>query len=135
MKEPEIKRFCFGVKADKDERPYVFTHSDRFLVIDLKHRLEVVKREYRPNPYAKICQEKYTIPTDPGDGISDEELEIYRQIAEIVKDCEYVGAKNFGYFVKMALEKAGVTPMMTTFEPQEWVDSLIENRYMAGYRD
>ncbi|OQY45465.1 MAG: hypothetical protein DRR08_22885 [Candidatus Parabeggiatoa sp. nov. 2] len=135
MTRPELERLSFGVMADKDEHPHVFSHSDRFLVVDLKNRKEIVAREYRPNPYAQICKEKYPIPTDPGENISDEELEIYRQIAEIVKDCKYAGGKNFGYFVKLALEKAGTESMMLSFEPQGWIDSLIENRYMAGYRD
>ncbi|RKZ73215.1 MAG: hypothetical protein DRR19_31205 [Candidatus Parabeggiatoa sp. nov. 1] len=67
---------------------------------------------------------------------SEEEREIYRQIAEIVKDCKYVTGNNFGYYVNMALEKAGSGTMMTTYEnPQAWIDSLIEYRYMADYFD
>jgi hypothetical protein len=107
MIRPELERLSFGVMADKDEYPHVFTHSARFLVVDLKTRKEIVAREYRPNPYAKICQEKYPKPTEPGENISKKELEIYRQIAEIVKDCKYAaGGKNFGYFVTNGTRKS-----------------------------
>jgi predicted Fe-Mo cluster-binding NifX family protein len=133
---PEIERIGFGVKADEDEYPEFFTHSDRFLIVDLKRRKEVVLREYRPNPYVATCKEKYGRKALELYYGEDEELEIYRQIAEIVKDCKYVGGKNFGYYVKMALEKAGTGPMMMNYEnPQEWIDSLIEERALAGYTD
>jgi predicted Fe-Mo cluster-binding NifX family protein len=136
MKKPEIERIGFGVTADKDIHPRIFSHSDRFLVVDLKLRKEIILREHRPNPYGKICREKYTMPSLLGDHPSDEELEIYRNVAEILKDCDYVRGKNFGNYVVYALEKAGVEAMMSSsHEPDEWIDSLIESRYAAGYRD
>jgi len=132
----EIQRMGFGVIADADEYAEFFTHSDRFLIVDLKRRKEVILREYRPNPYVAICKEKYGRKELEFFKNDKEEQEIYRQIAEIVKDCKYVTGKNFGYFVKMALEKAGTESMLSNFEnPQEWIDSLIENRAYAGYRD
>jgi hypothetical protein len=136
MKElPEIERIGFGVLADKDEHPYVFSHSDRFLIIDLKRRKEVIAREYRPNPYAEICKTKYQMPASPGDNTSEEELEIYRKIAEIVKDCKYVAGKNFGWHPMRALKSAGTDGMMIPVQPHEQIDSLIGARYIAGYRD
>jgi predicted Fe-Mo cluster-binding NifX family protein len=126
----------FGVIADADEYSELFTHSDRFLIVDLKDRKEVIRREYRPNPHVAICKEKYGWEAIKSDSHGEEELRIYREIAELVKDCKYVAGKNFGYFVKMALEKAGTSSMMTNSKnPQDWIDSLIENRAYAGYRD
>lgn len=130
-----IERICSGVNADNDLHPYVYTHSDRFLIIDMKNRKEILKREYRPNPYGKICREKYAVPTSLGDPISDEEKEIYRKMAEIVKDCKYVTGTNFGYYPARALEAAGTDHMMTAAQPQEWIDSLIDARLFAGFRD
>ena len=136
MEKSDIERFGFGVVADKDELPLYFTHSDRFLVVDLKLRKEVIWREYRPNPYAEICREKYSMPSVIGDNPCDEEVEIYRQIAEIVKDCKYVQGKSFGNYAANALKAAGSDAMMVSFhEAQEWIDSLIEARSYAGYRD
>jgi len=134
---PELERIAFGVMADKDEYPYVFSHSDRFLIVDLKRRKEIIAREYRPNPYAQICREKYTKPTFIGENISDEEWEIYQKIGEILKDCKYVGGRNFGNYTVKALQEAGTDFMMMNepFQPYSWIDSLIEARYMAGYRD
>ncbi|HDN25821.1 MAG TPA: hypothetical protein ENG03_01730 [Thioploca sp.] len=132
----EIQRMGFGVIADEDEYPEFFTHSDRFLIVDLKNRKEVILREYRPNPYVAICKAKYGRKELEFFKNNKEEREIYRQIAEIVKDCKYVAGKNFGYYVKMALENAGTSSMITSFDnPQEWIDSLIENRIYAGYTD
>jgi len=34
---PEIERLGFGVMADKDEYPHVFSHSDRFLIAQRNH--------------------------------------------------------------------------------------------------
>lgn len=136
MKRHEIERIGFGIKADKDEFAGIFSHSDRFLIVDLKLRKEVILREYRPNPYAKICREKYAMPSLLGDSPSDEELEIYRKMTEIVTDCLYVHGKNFGYYMVRAFEVAKIELiMLSSHEPEEWIESLIEARYMAGYRD
>ncbi|MCP4695479.1 MAG: hypothetical protein GY862_01325 [Gammaproteobacteria bacterium] len=131
----EIERIGFGVMADKDECPRVFSHSDRFLVMDLKNRKEVVFREYRPNPYAETCKTKYTMPSVLGDHPSDEEVDIYRKVGELMKDCDYVAGKNFGNYAIFGLQEAGTDFLMTSHEPQEWIDSLIDARYLAGYRD
>ena len=132
----KIERIGYGIIADKDEYPHVFSHSDRFLIIDLKNRKEVIMREYRPNPYAEICKTKYAMPACIGDEISDEELEIYQKIAEIVKDCDRVLGKNFGSYPVKALQDAGTDFLMTnSYNPQDHIESLIESRYIAGYRD
>jgi len=137
MKKHEIERLGFGIKADKDEFADIFSHSDRFLIVDLKLRKEVIFREYRPNPYAKICREKYAMPSLLGDSPSDEELEIYQKMTEIVTDCLYVHGKNFGYYMVRAFEEVAKIEliMLSSHEPEEWIESLIEARYMAGYRD
>jgi len=70
-----------------------------------------------------------------GDNPSDEEVEIYRSIAEILKDCKTVWGSNFGNYVYNALEAAGINPILSDHEPQETIDSLIGARYLAGYRD
>ena len=132
---PVLERIASGVMADKDEHPHVFSHSDRFLIIDLKMRKEIVGREYRPNPYGKICREKYAMPTFIGEKISAEEWEIYQKIGEILKDCKYVTGKNFGSYTIKGLQEAGTDYLMTDFQPYEWIDSLIDARYLAGYRD
>jgi len=131
----EIERIAFGIVADEDKTAYIFAHAARFLVIDLKNRKEVIFREYRPNPYAEICKQKYPKPSVIGDNPSDEEVEIYRKMAEILKDCKTVRGYNFGNYVYNALEAAGCNPIMTDHQPQETIDSLIEARYIAGYRD
>ena len=130
-----IERIGFGVVASEDKYPYVFSTSDRFLIIDLKNRKEVIHQEYRPNPYAEICKEKYPIPTGRGEGASEEELDIYKKIAMIVQDCEYAAGRNFGYYPAKALVEAGSDHLMTSFEPWEWIESLIESRRAAGFRD
>jgi len=136
MIREEIERIGYGVIADQDEYPHVFSHSDRFLIVDLKNRKEVVMREYRPNPYAEICKTKYAKPAFIGEKISDEELEIYQKIAEIVKDCYHVLGKNFGSYPIKALQDAGTDFLMTnSYNPQEHIERLIKARYIAGYRD
>ncbi len=137
MKEDVIERLGFGVMADKDEMPNIFSHSDRILIIDLKNRKEIVHEEYRPNPHAEICRTKYTIPTDPGDGITEEELEIYRDIAETVKDCKYTIGYNLGYFPKLAMEKTDTLYVMQSVPtlPREDIKQMIEDRAYAGFRD
>ncbi len=137
MKKDVVERFAFGVMADKDEMPKIFSHSDRFLVIDLKNRKEIVHEEYRPNPYAEICRTKYTIPTDTGGGITDDELEIYRHIAETVKDCKYTTGYNLGYFPKMAMEKTETLYVLSSVPllPREHIQELIDERAAAGFRD
>jgi len=136
MELPEIERIGFGVIADKDEHSPIFTHSDRFLIADLIRRKEVIWHEPRPNPYAKICREKYPKPSVTGDNPSDEELEIHRQIAEILKDCIYVRGRDFGSYSADALKAAGSDAMMVSSdEPQEWLNSLIKYRAYAGYFD
>jgi len=132
-KKNVVERFAFGVMADKDEMPNVFSHSDRFLIIDLKDRKETVHEEYRPNPHGEICRTKYPIPTDPGDGITDEELEIYRNIAEIIKDCETTIGYNLGYFPKLALEKTTFYVMQSApVLPRDYIKELIEIRAYYG---
>ncbi|MEN8215906.1 MAG: hypothetical protein ABFS56_05930 [Pseudomonadota bacterium] len=131
----EIERIGFGIVADEDKTAYIFAHADRFLVFDLKNRKEVTLREYRPNPYAEICKQKYPKPSVIGDHPSDEEVEIYRKMADILKDCKTIWGYNFGNYVYNALEAAGCNPIMCDRDPQETIDSLIEARYLAGYRD
>ncbi|RKZ92015.1 MAG: hypothetical protein DRR19_05490 [Candidatus Parabeggiatoa sp. nov. 1] len=76
------------------------------------------------------------MPTFIGEKISAEEWKIYQQIGEIVKDCKYVAGKNFGNYTTKALQEAGTDFLMNhSFQPYEWIDSLIEARDMAGYRD
>ncbi|HLC15060.1 MAG TPA: hypothetical protein VJL89_02390 [Thermodesulfovibrionia bacterium] len=134
-KEPFIEKICFPIMEDKDELTYLYSHSDRFLVIVLKDRKDILSKEYRPNPYGKICREKYPEPTALGDKISEEELELYRNMAEIVKDCTYVYAKNFGYYPFKALEKAGTDYIMANSEPWEKINWLIKDRAFAGFKD
>ncbi len=119
----------------EDKFAYVFSTSDRFLIIDLKNRKEVIHQEYRPNPYAEICKEKYPIPTDLGNGPSEEELEIYNKIAMIVQDCKYVAGKNFCYYPARALRAAGSDALMKPIGPWESIESLIKSRRAAGFRD
>ncbi|RKZ42471.1 MAG: hypothetical protein DRQ49_01205 [Gammaproteobacteria bacterium] len=136
MELPDVERIGFGVIADKDEHAPVFSHSDRFWIVDLKRRKEVIWSEYRDNPYVQTCKEKYPNPSAIGDHPCDEELEIYRKIGEMLKDCKYVSGQNFGNYAADALEAAGTEAMMNfSHQPQEWVDSLIEARGYAGYRD
>ncbi len=137
MKKDTIDRYGFGVMADKDEMPKIFSHSDRFLVIELKNRKEVIHEEYRPNPYAEICRTKYTIPTDMGGDIKEKELKIYRHIAETLKDCKYIYGYNVGFYPKMAMERTGalyIIPSVPTL-PRDHIKDLIKNRVYAGYRD
>jgi len=135
MKKRLLERYGFGVMADTDDMPKIFTHSDRFLVMDLKDRKEVIFEEYRPNPYGEICRTKYTMPTDHR--ILDEEYDIYKSMAEIIKDCETTIGYNLGYFPKMAFEKAGIFYILKSYltTPREHINSLIENRVYAGFRD
>lgn len=131
----KIERIGFGVVADENKSAEIFAHADRFLVIDLKNRQEVTFREYRPNPYAEICKQKYPKPSVIGDHPSEEELEIYRKYAEILKDCKTIRGGNFGNYVSNALSATGANTILSDWDPQETIDSLIESRYLAGYRD
>jgi hypothetical protein len=131
----KIERIGFGIVADEDKSAERFAHADRFFVFDLKNRKEVIFREYRPNPYGEICKQKYPKPCVIGDNPSDEEVEIYRKMAEILKDCKSVWGKNFGNYVHDALSAVGVNPILSDRDPQEAIDSLIGARYLAGYRD
>lgn len=137
MKKNVIERYGYGVMADRDEMPHIFSHSDRILIIDLKDRKEIIHEEYRTNPHAETCRTKYAIPTDPGDGITKDELDIYRDIAELVKDCKYTIGYNLGYFPKLALEKTGTLYVMQSSPvlPRDNINGLIENRVYAGFRD
>ncbi|MCP4350043.1 MAG: hypothetical protein GY795_31575 [Desulfobacterales bacterium] len=137
MKKDVIERYGFGVMADKDEMPNIFSHSDRILVIDMKDRKEIIHEEYRINPHAEICRTKYTKPTDPGEGITEKELQIYRELADMVKDCKYTIGYNLGYFPKLAMEKTDTLYVMQSVptKPREHIKHLIENRVYAGFRD
>ncbi|MDM8524982.1 hypothetical protein QUF80_16550 [Desulfococcaceae bacterium HSG8] len=137
MKEDVIERYGFGVMADKDEMPDIFSHSDRILVIDMKNRKEIIHEEYRLNPHAETCRTKYTIPTSPGEGITDEELEIYKDIAELVKDCKYTIGYNLGYFPKLAMEKTDTLYVLQSVKhlPRDHIKELIKERVYAGFRD
>jgi hypothetical protein len=137
MKEDVVERYGFGVMADRDEIPNIFSHSDRFLIIDLKNRKEIIFEEYRKNPHAEICKTKYAMPADLGEEVSDEERQIYKDIAEILKDCKYVTGNNLGYAPKTAMEKAGVFYIMQSVNelPRDHIKCLIENRAFAGFRD
>ncbi len=136
MSLPEIERMAFAVKADKDEYSHFFFHADRFLIIDLKNRKEVVAREYRPNPFAEYCQKNYESPAIIGEGkISEEEKNAYLKIGEMLKDCKYVAAKNFGNYATKYLKEAGADYIMMDKEPDDWINILIEAREYAGYRD
>ncbi len=137
MKEDVIERFGFGVMADRDEIPNIFSHSDKFLIIDLKNRKEIIFEEYRKNPHAEIVKTKYPMPTGMGETISDEEFQIYKDIAEIVKDCKYVTGNNLGFYPKMAMDKAGIFYVMQSVNelPRDHINSLIEERAYAGFRD
>lgn len=131
----EVERIGFGVLADSNKRPYIFSHSDRFWVVDLKNRKEVIYSEYRPNPYAEICRNKYSKPSVIGDNPEPEELEIYLKMAQILSDCDTVWGYNYGNYVMLALEGAGTDPIMTDREPEKIIQSLIDARRYAGYRD
>ena len=133
--EVEVERIGFGIVADEDKSAGIFAHADRFLVVDLKNRKEITFREYRPNPYAEICKQKYPKPSVIGDHPADEEVEIYRKIAEILKDCKTIRGMNFGNYVYNALSATGANAIMSDRDPEETIDSLIESRYAAGYRD
>lgn len=139
MKEKEdmIERHGFGVMADRDEIPNIFSHSDRFLIIDLKNRKEIIHEEYRENPHAEICKTKYAMPAGLGDPVPDEERQIYRDIAEMLKDCKYVTGNNLGFAPKMAMEKAGVFYVMQSVNelPRDNIARLIKERAYAGFRD
>jgi hypothetical protein len=137
MKEDLIERLGYGVMADSEEMPNIFSHSDRFLIIDLKNRKEIVFEEYRKNPHAKIIKKKYPMPTPLGDSISDEEFQLYMDIAEILKDCKYVNGKNLGYFPKTAMEKLGIFYVMKNVDesPRDDIKGMIEDRALAGFRD
>ncbi len=128
-----IERYAFGVMADKDEMPKIFSHSDRFLIIDMRDRKEIVHEEYRPNPHGETCRTKYPIPTDPGDGITEEELDIYRNLAEILKDCDTTIGYNLGYFPSRALEKTTFYVMQSVpVLPHDHIKQLFEIRAYYG---
>jgi len=136
-KEDTIERYGFGVLTDSDEIPHFFSHSDQFLIIDLKNRKEVIFEEYRTNPHGETCRTKYTRPACLGERPSDEERQIYQDIAEMLTDCKYVIGGNLGYAPKMAMEKADVFYIMQSVPelPHDHIDRLIENRAYAGFRD
>ena len=123
--------------ADKNEMPKIFSHSNRFLIIDLKDRKEIVYEEYRPNPHGETCRTKYPIPTGTGDGITEEEQEIYRNIAEIIKDCQTTIGYNLGYFPMLALEKVTFYVLQSVpVMPHDYIKQLIETKaYFGDYLD
>lgn len=132
-KREYIERYAFGIKADSEEMPKIFSHSDRFLIIDMKDRKEIIHEEYRPNPYGKICRTKYPMPACLGDRISDEEREIYKNMAEIIKDCDTTIGNNLGYFPKMALEKVTFYVMQSVpVMPRDHIKELFEIRAFYG---
>jgi hypothetical protein len=135
MKEDVIERLGYGVMADRDETPDVFTNSDKFLIVDLKNRKDIVFEEYRENPHIEIIKKKYPMPTGLGGKVSDEEFQIYMDIAEILKDCKYVSGGYTGYFPKVAFEKQGVFYVMQAEKrlPRDDLERLIGNRVLAGF--
>jgi len=137
MKEDVIERYGFGVMADKAEQPDYFSNSDQFLIIDLKNRKEIINEEYRKNPHAELVKTKYPFPTDLGEKISDEEYQIYLDIAKILNDCKYVIGNNLGYFPKRAMEKEKVFYVMQSVNelPHDHINRLIEDRALAGFID
>jgi len=137
MKKEEIERFGFGVMADSDEMPEYFMHSDRFLIIDLKNRKEIIFEEYYVNPHAELVKTKYPDPAGLGDNISDEELQIYMDITEILKGCKYVLGNSLGYYPKFALEKANLffVGLSSRPLPRDHIAHLIEHRALADFHD
>ena len=138
-KKDLIERYGFGVVADKDEMPDIFSHSDRILIVDLKNRKDIIYEEYRINPHAEICRTKYTIPTDTGDkkGITKKELKIYADIADLVKDCKYTIGNNLGYFPKQAMERTDTLYVLQSvrIQPRDHIKETIKARAYAGFRD
>jgi hypothetical protein len=137
MKEDVIERYGFGVMADRDEIPNVFSHSDQFLIIDLKNRKEIIYEEYRKNPHAEVVKVKYPMPIGLGEKITDEEFQIYIDIAEMLKDCKYVIGNNLGYYPKKAMDQSNVFYIMQSVNelPRDHINRLIEDRAFAGFRD
>ena len=136
--EKIIERMGFGVLADKDIYPRHFTNSDRILIIELENRLNVVGREYLPNPFVEIIKEKYPVTTPFGEKIQPEEMEIYTKLAKFIKEecrVKYLYGRHINYFLRVAFDRIKQHFNDTTDSPQVHIDRFIEARALAGFRD
>ncbi|HLP57402.1 MAG TPA: hypothetical protein VK186_01165 [Candidatus Deferrimicrobium sp.] len=135
-KEKVIERIGFGVKADSDDYPAYITIADRFLVIELENRKNIISRTYYDNPYAKIMQEKFPKPTDLGDRISKEEMEILTNLAKFVKEelkLKYLYGYYISYFFRNALERIGQHFNDDATKPDVHIKRFIDARELAGF--
>ncbi|OQY11491.1 MAG: hypothetical protein B6I31_04850 [Desulfobacteraceae bacterium 4572_19] len=137
MKEDLIERYAFGVMADGNTMPDIFSHSDQFLIMEMKNRKDILFEEYRNNPHTEICSTKYAMPTDLGDPVPEEEEQAYKDMVEIFKDCQCVVGNNLGYAPKVVIEEAGIFYVMLNGGKfaRDYINGLIEDRAFAGFRD
>ncbi|MCU0287203.1 MAG: hypothetical protein MUF15_12515 [Acidobacteria bacterium] len=135
-KETVVERIGFGVKADSDKYPKFIPHADRFLVIELENRKNVISRTYYDNPYARIMQEKFPKPSNLGDIISKEEMEILTNLAKFVKEelkLKYLYGYRISYFFRVAMEKIGQHFNDDNASPDEHIKRFIDARQLAGF--
>lgn len=135
-KETVIERIGFGVKANNDNYPSYFPHSDRFLVIELENRKNVLSRTYYDNPYAKIMKEQFPKPANIGDHCSKEEFEILTNLAKYIKEelkVKYLYGHDISYFLRLALERVGQHYNDVPDGPDEHIKRFIDARELAGF--